>query len=847
MLKLKGIKKSYKTGDFVQHALKGIDLEFRESEFVAILGPSGSGKTTMLNIIGGLDRYDSGDLIINNKSTKKFKEKEWDAYRNNCIGFVFQNYNLIGHISVLQNVEMSMTLSGIGPKERRKRALKVLDKVGIKDHAHKKPNQLSGGQMQRVAIARALVNDPEIIMADEPTGALDTETSLQILELIKEIAKDKLIIMVTHNPELAEEYASRIIKFKDGKLISDSNPVEEKDKAKKELNLKQTKMSFKTALSLSFTNLMTKKGRTTLTALAGSIGIIGIALILSLSHGMQSYIDRVQEETLSSYPLMIQEQSINMQDMMANMEHKKTEKKKEKNKIYSNNVMNKMMSTMTSKVKANNLEAFKNFIDKNKELEKLTNAVSYSYDLDLQLYKNDLEKVVKVNPSNILEEMGMGLNTMQAQFMSSNVFAQLFENQKLNEQMYDIVSGKWPTAYNEVVLAVDENEEITDYSLYALGLLDQDELEVIMKKIQSGEKIEETERKKYTYDELLKLEFKYLLNTDYYEKKNNIWVNKEEDENYLKNKLNNADTIKVVGIVKPSEESIGASAGGMIFYTKDLTEHIIIKNNESAIIREQKEKQETNVLTGMKFSDNTKFDMNNLTNEQKMYLSNMSALELAQFLESYKDQAGATYETVLKEIGSVNLNKPSQISIFPKDFEGKEEIENIIKDYNKKQEDKGKEENIIEYQDLVGMLMNSVSTIINVISYALMAFVSISLVVSSIMIGIITYISVLERTKEIGILRAIGASKKDITRIFNAETLIEGLIAGLFGIGITLLLNIPINIIIKDLTDFSGIASLPFVGAIVLILLSIILTIVGGFFPAVLASKKDPVEALRTE
>ena len=847
MLKINGIKKSYQTGNFIQHALKGIDLEFRQSEFVAILGPSGSGKTTMLNIIGGLDRYDDGDLIINGKSTKKFKEKEWDAYRNNCIGFIFQSYNLIGHISVLQNVEMSMTLSGISKKKRKKKALNVLKKVGLEEHSHKLPNQLSGGQMQRVAIARALVNDPEIIMADEPTGALDTETSIQIMDLIKEIACEKLVIMVTHNPELASEYANRIVTFKDGNLISDSNPINENDNSTKELNLKQTKMSFSTALSLSFTNLMTKKGRTTLTALAGSIGIIGIALILSLSHGMQSYIDKVQEETLSGYPLMLQEQSIDMQAMMLNMQGEKTEGKKESGKIYSNNVMNKMMNTMTSKVKANNLESFKNYIDKNKELKSVTNAITYSYDLDLQLYKNDLEKIVKVNPSNILNEMGMGPNQMQAEFMSTNIFSQLFDNQKLNEQMYDVVSGRWPKKYNEVVLSVDENEEITDYSLYALGLLDQDELKVIMKKIQAGEKIEEAERKKYSYKEILDLEFKYLLNTDYYEKNNKIWINKEEDNEYLKNKLKNAEKIKVVGIVKPSEESIGANAGGLVFYTKELTEHIINKNNESAIIKEQKENKKINVLTGMEFSENTKFDMNNLTNEQKMYLQNMSALELAQFLESYKEQAGSTYESVLKTIGSVNLKKPSTISIFPKDFEGKEKIETIIKKYNNSQEEKGHEENIIEYQDIVGMMMKSVSTIINVISYALMAFVSISLVVSSIMIGIITYISVLERTKEIGILRAIGASKKDITRIFNAETLIEGLIAGLFGIGITMLLNIPINIIIKDLTNISGIAKLPLIGAIILILLSIILTVIGGFMPAVIASKKDPVEALRTE
>ena len=847
MLQLKKIKKSYKTGDFVQHALKGIDVEFRENEFVAILGPSGSGKTTMLNIIGGLDRYDYGDLIINGKSTKEFKDKDWDAYRNNCIGFIFQSYNLIGHISVLQNVEMSMTLSGVSAKKRRRKALEVLNKVGLKEHAHKRPNQLSGGQMQRVAIARALVNDPEIIMADEPTGALDSQTSIQILELIREIAEDKLVIMVTHNPELAENYASRIIKFKDGNLIDDSNPITKKDKINKELNLKHTQMSYKTALSLSFTNLMTKKGRTILTSLAGSIGIIGIALILSLSHGMQSYIDRVQEETLSSYPLTIAEATVDMTDMMASMKPSEGTEDQKENKIYSNNIMNKMMNMVTAKVTTNNLKEFKSQIEKDKKLKEYTNAISYSYDLNLNIYRNVNGENIKVNPTQVMDNLGMGLNQMQQQMMTTDVFQELFNNDELNKQMYDVVKGRWPENYDEVVLLIDKNNQVSDFTLYSLGILDQDELELIMKKIMAGEVIEESKKHEFDYEDFLNLEFKVLQNSDYYDKVNNLWINKENDEKYINEKLNNALKLKVVGIIRPNEEAVSQASSGMIYYSKDLTEYIINKNNESQIVKEQKENPEINVLTKMSFNDNNKFDPSNMSPEQLAYIQSLPPTELAQLMQNYQEQAGSTYEQVLKQIGGIDINSPSMINIYPKDFDSKEEVINYIADYNKTQEKNGKEENVIDYQDLVGMLMSSVSTIINVISYALMAFVSISLVVSSIMIGIITYISVLERTKEIGILRAIGASKKDITRIFNAETIIEGFIAGTLGILITLLLNIPINIIVKNITDISNLSKLPFMGAIILIILSTILTIVGGFIPAIYASKKDPVEALRTE
>jgi putative ABC transport system permease protein len=740
-----------------------------------------------------------------------------------------------------------MTLSGVSAKKRRRKALEVLNKVGLKEHAHKRPNQLSGGQMQRVAIARALVNDPEIIMADEPTGALDSQTSIQILELIKEIAEDKLVIMVTHNPELAENYASRIIKFKDGNLIDDSNPITKKDKINKELNLKHTQMSYKTALSLSFTNLMTKKGRTILTSLAGSIGIIGIALILSLSHGMQSYIDRVQEETLSSYPLTIAEASVDMTDMMASMKPSDDIENQKENKIYSNNIMNKMMNMVTAKVTTNNLKDFKKQIEKDGKLDKFTNAISYSYDLNLNIYRNVNGENIKVNPSKVMENMGMGLNQMQQKMMTTDVFQELFNNDELNKQMYDVVKGRWPENYDEVVLLIDKNNQVSDFTLYSLGLLDQEELKLIMKKIMAGEVIEESKKHEFSYDDFLNLEFKVLQNSDYYDKVNNLWINKENDEKYINEKLNNALKLKVVGIIRPNEEAVSQASSGMIYYTKDLTEYIINKNNESEIVKEQKANPDINVLTKLSFSDNSKFDTENMSKEQLAYIQSLSPTELAELMKSYQDQAGATYDQILTKIGGINLDEPSMMNIYPKDFESKEEIINYIDAYNDKQEKNKKEENIIEYQDLVGMLMSSVSTIINVISYALMAFVSISLVVSSIMIGIITYISVLERTKEIGILRAIGASKKDITRIFNAETVIEGFIAGTLGILITLILNIPINIIVKDITNISNLSKLPLMGGIILILLSTLLTIIGGFIPAIYASKKDPVEALRTE
>ena len=860
MLELKKIKKSYKTADFTQVALDNISLEFRKSEFVSILGPSGSGKTTLLNIIGGLDRYDSGDLIINGKSTKDYKDRDWDEYRNNSVGFIFQSYNLISHISVLSNVEMSMTLSGVGKKEKRERALEVLERVGLKDHAYKRPNELSGGQMQRVAIARALVNNPDIILADEPTGALDSTTSVQIMELIKEISKDKLVIMVTHNPDLAEKYSSRIIKLLDSKIIDDSDPYkptkEDKNEAQKNSKKsRKTSMSFLTALSLSINNLRTKKGRTILTAFAGSIGIIGIATIMSLSNGVQQYIDRTQEETLSSYPLSIQDKTIDTSAMIELMMGQSEDDgiQKEEGKVYSNNIMTDMMSTISSKVEENNLKSFKEYIEENKsELDGYLTAVGYDYNLNLNIYSNSDENVVRANPSPVFEKLGMktASNPMMSMFTSTDVFKKLIDNKELLSSQYNIVAGKWPENYNEVVLIVDENDKISDYTLYTIGLKSQDELENKYNKILRGEAIEEDEISSYTYDELLNIEFKVLPETEYFEKDGNMWLDKSEDEEYVKNKLKDAEKLKIVGILKPNEESISSASMGIIGYTKELEEYVINRIGEAQIVKEQLDNENINVFTGMEFNEeNTSktFDINSLSQEEQMYLMSLSQEELANLMAAYAENANATYETTLEKIGYVKLDEPSTISLFPKDFEAKDKIEEFIENYNNKVSESGNEADKINYTDTVGVMMSSVTSIVNVISYVLIAFVSISLIVSSIMIGIITYISVLERTKEIGILRSIGASKKDISRVFNAETLIIGFIAGALGICCTYLITIPANIILKGITNISNLVQVPIVPALVLVVISMILTVISGLIPAKMASKKDPVIALRTE
>ena len=852
MLRLEKITKEYITGDSKVEALKGISLQFRKSEFVSILGQSGCGKTTLLNIIGGLDKYTTGDLVINGKSTKEFKDRDWDAYRNHSVGFVFQSYNLIPHQNILSNVELALTLSGVSKKERRKKAVEALKQVGLGYQLNKKPNQLSGGQMQRVAIARALVNDPEIILADEPTGALDTKTSVQIMEILKKISKDRLIIMVTHNPDLAEKYSSRIIKILDGKITDDSNPYSVEEEKKEDRNSKansKVSMDFLTALSLSLNNLMTKKGRTILTSFAGSIGIIGIALILSLSSGMQAYINRVEEDTLSSYPITVQEETIDMASMMTSLMGETEETEHEEGKVYSKNIVNDMLSTISTKIQSNNLEEFKKYLDdENSPIKDYINAVQYSYNLDLNIYKEDDDKVVQVNPSQIFAKLGMeGMSNMM--LAETDVWQELLDNDELLHSQYDVIAGNWPENYNEVVLIVDENNEIYDYTLYALGILDQDELEEKYQKILDGEEVEDEDVKSYTYDDLLNTKFKVLLNTDYYEKDGDIWIDNTENDDYIKEKLEDAEEISIAGIIRPKEGTVATAMSATIGYTKELKEYVINEVNNAEIVKEQKDNPDINVFTGTEFPEdpNARFDFTSLTDEQRMYMASLSEEELANLMQQYTENANATYEGNLEKMGVVDLDSPSSISIYPKDFESKEQIATEIENYNQKQRDDGKEENVITYTDIVGTMMNSVSTIIDAISYILIAFVAISLVVSSIMIGIITYISVLERTKEIGILRSIGASKKDISRVFNAETFIIGLCAGLLGIGVTLLLNIPINMIIKAVTDISGIAKLPTAGAIILVVISMVLTIIAGLIPARMASKKDPVEALRTE
>ena len=867
MLKLKNIKKTYVSGDEKVEALKGINIEFRKSEFVSILGQSGCGKTTLLNIIGGLDRYTSGDLIINGKSTKDFKDRDWDAYRNYSVGFVFQSYNLIGHQTVLSNVELALTISGVSRKERKQRAIKALEEVGLKEQIHKKPNQLSGGQMQRVAIARALVNNPDIILADEPTGALDTKTSVQVMEILKKISKDKLIIMVTHNPELAEKYSSRIIKILDGKITDDSDPIEhQKEEKQPDTKKRRTSMKFLTALRLSLNNLMTKKGRTILTSFAGSIGIIGIALILAISTGVQNYINKVEEDTLSSYPITIEESTVDMSSLMQSMSGENTDnaENKEEEKVYSADIMNDMITTLSNKKQSNNLKELKKYLDDgDNEITKNSNSIKYGYDLNINLYRaNTDNEIVRVNPSTVMNAFGMG-DMIEAQNNSamSSVFGssmmtntdicfEMLDNQQLLESQYDLVKGNWPKQYNEVVLVLKEDGRIDDYTLYSLGLKDQSELKDKWKAVENGEKLDENqESTSYSYDDLLNLQFKLLLNSDYYQKQNGLWVNKEDDDNYLKEKINNAETVKVVGIIKQNEQSaVSTSVTSGIGYTKQLKEYVVEKSNDAQIVKEQKENKDVNVFSGLKFpTDEDTSTMENLTAEQRMAMSKLSSEEIAQMMETYSANKDASYEKNLQKLGAVDIDTPTSISIYPKDFESKDKISSAIEEYNQKQRNDGKEENTISYTDIVGTMMKSVSQIINTISYVLIAFVAISLIVSSIMIGIITYISVLERTKEIGILRAIGASKKDISRVFNAETLIIGLISGLIGIGITVLLTLPINSMIYAVTGVKVVTAVPFKAGVVLVLISMFLTIIAGLIPAKIASKKDPVIALRTE
>lgn len=895
MLELNDIKKDYVSGSTTVSALKGINLRFRDCEFVSILGQSGCGKTTMLNIIGGLDKYTSGDLKINGVSTKNYKDRDWDFYRNNSIGFVFQSYNLIPHQTVLSNVELALTLSGVSKAERKKRAIEALEKVGLGEQIHKKPNQMSGGQMQRVAIARALVNNPDILLADEPTGALDTETSIQIMELLKEISKDRLIIMVTHNPELAKNYSTRIVKLLDGVITDDSDPYTLEDmeadirakeaakvktsekKIKKSGKKQKTSMSFFTALSLSFNNLMTKKTRTILTAFAGSIGIIGIAMILSISNGIQLYIDRVQRDTLSSYPITLQAESIDISSMVTSMTgNSDSEEHEDKSKIYSNDIMGDMINTMVKEVKSNNLSEFKKYIENGgSDIKSYVSDIQYSYDVPLNIYMKDTSNgVEQLNPSTMFDSiygegatstssamssgMGMGM------FSNSSVWNQLLGNQQVLDEQYDVLAGHWPENYNEVVLVVDKNNEVDDYTLYSLGLKDPEEVRTLFKKMMVGESYETKKDISYTFDEILDTEFKLVMPTDMY-KYNDVtstWDDYSKDDKYMTNVVNNGTDIKVCGIIRPNDDAVSTSISSGIGYTAKLTEYIIEEVKNSEIAKAQLADTSVDVFTGVPFDNdrNTEITMDDVN----AYMATLSPEESAQmqamtsgmsddqilqlFSASLKARTtDATLDSNKSKLGITDLDTPSQIDIYATDFDSKEKVQNIIKDYNKLQQDDGKEENVINYTDYVGIMMSSVSTIINAISYVLIAFVAISLIVSSIMIGIITYISVLERTKEIGVLRSIGASKKDVSRIFNAETLIEGFVSGALGIVVTLLLCIPANALIKHLTDISNVAQLPVAGGVILIIISMFLTFIAGLIPAKLAAKKDPVVALRSE
>lgn len=878
MLQLKNIVKDYVSGDTTVQALKGIDITFRDSEFVSILGQSGCGKTTLLNIIGGLDQYTSGDLIINGRSTTKYKDSDWDTYRNHTIGFVFQSYNLIPHQSVLSNVELALTLSGVSKAERRKRAVEVLEKVGLGDQIHKKPNQMSGGQMQRVAIARALVNNPDILLADEPTGALDSATSIQIMELLKEISKDRLIIMVTHNPELAEKYSSRIVRLLDGKVTDDTMPYEptdsrvtENNKAKRVKKKKGTSMSFLTALSLSANNLMTKKGRTLLTAFAGSIGIIGIALILALSSGFQSYIKKVEEDTLSSYPIAIEEEQVDYSSMMSAFmgQHVGEASEKEDGKIYSNNIISEMLNSMMSQVKVNNLADFKKFIeDRDNGFDELVSDIQYGYSTTLNIYKEDTsDGIVQVNPSTVLDTIGMGqLSGMSGSSMmnssmmgggSWDVWSELIGNQTLLESQYDVIAGRWPDAYNEIVLIVDENNEISDYALYALGLKDQNEVADTMTRLAKGEEVV-SYKTEYTYEDILDLRYRLIVNTDFYSynEENDCYTDVRDDEDSYRAAIADGIQLQVVGILRPDPDAVTGAVSGSVGYTSALMEYVINQINASDIVKKQAAAPETDVITGLPFTkegeevemENT-FDITTLTPEQQAYLASLSQEELDTLMASYMQPttSSATYEGNMEAFGVADLEKPSSIMIYPVDFASKDMISDKISEYNDAVRAEGREEAVINYTDYIGLMMSSISTIINAISYVLIAFVAISLVVSSIMIGIITYISVLERTKEIGILRSIGASKHDISMVFNAETLIVGFVSGAMGIIVTMLLIIPINAIIKNLSGISNVAGLPWLAALILVLISMALTFIAGLIPAKMAAKKDPVVALRSE
>ena len=908
MLQIKNITKTYDTGALQQKALDDVSFNLRDNEFVSVLGHSGSGKTTLLNIIGGLDRYDNGDIIINGISTKNYSDRDWDSYRNHSVGFVFQSYNLIPHQSVLSNVELALTISGISSNERKDRAAKALEEVGLKEHLHKRPNQLSGGQMQRVAIARALVNEPDILLADEPTGALDSDTSVQIMELLKKVAKDRLVVMVTHNPELAHNYSNRIIELQDGEIISDSHPLDIEDEAAIEAehkNMGKASMSFLTALSLSFNNLKSKKGRTFLTAFAGSIGIIGIALILSLSTGVNDYIDDIQQDTMTAYPITIEEQSIDLDSLVEIRDEniasyaspEETDLDHDLDSIYSNTTTLEMLSSTSSTFRENNLTSFKKYLDdSSNEISPYIgkNGIVYSYDVNFDLFTYDEEETfINTDGSTFSKEDTQDIPDfqMESPFMpSESNISELIPGVEGNlispviTDNYEVLYGEWPKEYNEIILTADQNNEIDTSVLYELGILPAEEYEDILDQIDKGEDVE-VESQNISYEKLADQTFYLLPASDYYvEDENGNFESMADDETMVEKLVEEKGIeIKVAGIVKPIEEATTTAISTPVAYTNDLTKYLIDYAKDSEIVQLQEESPDINVLNGLHFetdSDEEKIE------DAREYLANLTISEKADFVRSMQEDetnsnqmpgtmpgmseeqlaasfdglvetldsetmlsiyensiSPGSYDENMKDFGVVSLDAPSSISIYADNFEDKEAISAGIDDYNASVN----EEEKITYADFAGLIMSSVTEIINVITYVLIAFVSVSLVVSSIMIGIITYISVLERTKEIGILRAIGASKGNISTVFNAETIIIGLFSGLLGVGLTYLSHIPLNNLLENLLGEGVQASLSISSSFVLVVLSVVLSFIAGLIPSRQAAKKDPVDALRSE
>jgi len=841
MLQLQHISKVYHTGNQEFHALKDISIRFRESEFVSILGQSGSGKTTLLNIIGGLDQYTSGDLLIQGKSTKQFKDRDWDSYRNHTIGFVFQSYNLIGHQTALSNVEIAMTLSGVSKAERKKRAIEVLERVGLKDHLYKKPSQMSGGQMQRIAIARALVNDPKVVLADEPTGALDSETSVQIMDLLKDIAKERLVIMVTHNPELAQKYSTRIVQVLDGNILSDSNPCKPTEETKQvDIQFTKTKMSFITALVLSFNNLLTKKGRTLLTAFAGSIGIIGIALILALSNGVSDYVKKVQEDTLVSLPLTISEQ--NQSNLLATSPDLSEKPYKDNHELGINTILTNLLKKQIGK---NDLASFKTYLEEHaSKVESLTKDIRYRYNLQPFIYASDTSNGPKsILPSTLADEVETANQTMKGYLQNLNYWSELSSDSSMLESKYDVLEGRFPQDKSEIVLIVDENNQISDLLLYSLRFKDPSELN-------DTKKLDELSSQTYQYSDFIGKTFKAVVNTNRFVKENNLWLNKIDNASYMKTQIENGLQLKIVGVLRQKD---GTSSGvntpsGGIAYTSALIDYTSEYIQNSDIVKEQEANQNLNVFTGKDFAKDPKpFSSENLTEEEKIQLAKMTPEEQAQYVQQYNDNSASTYEENLAKMGVINKSKPAAIELYTSSFQQKQDLKEFINAYNTAKKEAGEDDKVLAYSDDIQTIMSSITTLVGVVTTVLVGFVAISLIVSSIMISIITYISVLERTKEIGILRAMGASKKDIRRIFTAETAIEGLISGVLGIAITFLATFPINAIVAKMTNVGNVAQLPIEVALILIGISIVLTMLAGLIPSRIAAKKDPVELLRSE